>query len=159
LTTSTILLLLVAAVVSAFLDDYQDTAAIAAILLLTANRTIAALKQLNVPQVKVLRDRQWQEQSARDLVPGDIVMLEAGNLVPADGRLIESVNLKVQEAAFTGESAPVEKQTGAIMSAKLDLGNLHNLVYFGTTVVYGRGRAVVTETGMDAELGKVACLI
>jgi Ca2+-transporting ATPase len=96
LTTSTILLLLVAAVVSAFLDDYQDTAAIAAIPLLTvtigftqdyrANRAIAALKQLNVPQVKVLRDRQWQEQSARDLVPGDIVMLEAGNLIPADGR-------------------------------------------------------------------------
>jgi Ca2+-transporting ATPase len=96
LTASTILLLLVAAVVSAFLGDYQDTAAIAAIPLLTvtigftqdyrANRAIAALKQLNVPQVKVLRDRQWQEQSARDLVPGDIVMLEAGNLIPANGR-------------------------------------------------------------------------
>jgi P-type Ca2+ transporter type 2C len=168
-TASTILLLLVAAVVSAFLGDYQDTVAIAAILLLTvtigftqdyrANRAIAALKQLNVPRVKVLRDGQWQEQSARDLVPGDIILLETGNLVPADGRLIESVNLKLQEAAFTGESVPVEKHTGAIASANLDLSDRSNMAYLGTTVVYGRGRAVVTETGMDTELGKVACLV
>jgi P-type Ca2+ transporter type 2C len=169
LTASTVVLLLVAAFVSSLLGDHQDTVAIMAIVILTAtlgftqdyraNRAIAALKKLNVPKVKVLRDGQWQERSARELVPGDIVMLEAGNLVPADGRLIESVNLRVQEAAFTGESEPVEKQTDAIAAADLDLNDRRNMVYLGTTVTYGRGRAVVTETAMRTELGSIANLV
>jgi P-type Ca2+ transporter type 2C len=169
LTASTVLLLVVAAFVSSLLGDHKDTIAILAIVLLTAtigftqdyraNRAIAALKKLNVPKVKVLRDGQWQERSARELVPGDFVMLEAGNLVPADGRLIESVNLRVQEAAFTGESEPVEKQIDAIATADLDLSERRNMVYLGTTVTYGRGRAVVTETAMSTELGSIANLV
>jgi P-type Ca2+ transporter type 2C len=169
LTASTVLLLVVAAFVSSLLGDYKDTIAILAIVILTAtigftqdyraNRAIAALKKLNVPKVKVLRDGQWQERSACELVPGDIVMLEAGNLVPADGRLIESVNLRVQEAAFTGESEPVEKQTDAIATADLSLSERRNMVYLGTTVTYGRGRAMVTETAMSTELGSIANLV
>jgi P-type Ca2+ transporter type 2C len=169
LTASTIVLLLVAAVVSSVLGDYKDTVAIVAIVILTAtigftqdyraNRAIAALKKLNVPKVRVLRNGQWQERSARELVPGDIAMLEAGNLVPADGRLIESVNLRVQEAAFTGESEPVEKHTDAIAAADLDLSERRNMVYLGTTVTYGRGRAAITETAMSTELGSIANLV
>jgi P-type Ca2+ transporter type 2C len=169
LTASTVVLLLIAAFVSSLLGDYKDTVVIMAIVILTAtigftqdyraNRAIAALKKLNVPKVKVLRDGQWQERSARELVPGDIVMLEAGNLVPADSRLIESINLRVQEAAFTGESEPVEKQTEAIATTDLDLHDRRNMVYLGTTITYGRGRAVVTETAMSTELGSIANLV
>lgn len=169
LTASTVLLLVVAAVVSLLLGDYKDAIAIVTIVILTAsigftqdyraNRAIAALKRLNVPKVRLLRNGQWQERSARELVPGDIVQLEAGNLVPADGRLIESVNLRIQEAAFTGESVPVEKQMEAIPDADLGLSDRRNMVYLGTTVTYGRGRAVVTETAMSTELGSIANLV
>ncbi|HEY9825377.1 MAG TPA: HAD-IC family P-type ATPase, partial [Stenomitos sp.] len=169
LTASTVLLLLVAAVVSLLLGDYKDAVAIVTIVILTAsigftqdyraNRAIAALKRLNVPKVRLLRNGLWQERSARELVPGDIVQLEAGNLVPADGRLIESINLRIQEAAFTGESEPVEKQVEAIPEAALGLSDRRNMVYLGTTVTYGRGRAVVTETAMSTELGSIANLV
>jgi P-type Ca2+ transporter type 2C len=169
LTASTVLLLLVAAIVSLLLGDYEDAVAIVTIVILTAsigftqdyraNRAIAALKRLNVPKVRLLRNGLWQERSARELVPGDIVQLEAGNVVPADGRLIESVNLRIQEAAFTGESEPVEKQVATIPESDLGLSDRRNMVYLGTTVIYGRGRAVVTETAMSTELGGIANLV
>jgi P-type Ca2+ transporter type 2C len=169
LTAATILLLWVAAFVSVLLKDYQDAVAILAIILLTsaigfvqdyrANRAIAALRKLSVPRAKVCRDGQWQDISAQELVPGDIVQIEAGQLIPADGRVIESINLKVQESAFTGESEPVEKQSNAIIAENVGLSDRCNMVYLGTTAIYGRGRIVVTETAMNTELGKIANLV
>jgi Ca2+-transporting ATPase len=166
LTATTVLVLIAAAFVSALLGDYRDTAAILAIVVFNAilgfnqeyraGKAFAALKKLAVPKVKVCREGHWQQTLARQLVPGDIVLLEAGDLVPADCRLWESSNLRVQEAAFTGESAPVEKNPDAIEAAELPLGDRRNMVYMGTIVTSGRGRAVVTATGMNAELGRIA---
>lgn len=163
-----VLILLAAALVSAFLGKATETAAISAIVLLftilgfvqeyRAEQAMAALKKLAVPTVRVRRDGRLVEQSARNLVPGDILLLEAGNLVPADVRFVESVNLRIQEAALTGESEPVEKETVAL-SGDLPLGDRRNMGYMGTVVTYGRGTAIVVETGMKTELGKIASLI
>ena len=164
-----ILLLIVAAGISAYLDETADAIVILAIVVLNAvlgffqeyraEKAIAALKQLAVPHVRVRRNGQVQELLARELVPGDIVLLEAGNLVPADGRLVESQNLKVQEAALTGESVPTEKTAKRLGDAELSLGDRKNQVYLGTIVIYGRGQAVITETGMQTELGNIAGLL
>lgn len=169
LTALMVLILIVAAVISAILGDYKDAAAIGAIIVLNAvlgfiqeyraEKAILALKKMAVPRVRVRRDGHVQEISARDLVPGDIVFLEAGALVPVDGRLIESVNLQVQEAALTGESSPVEKVVEALPDAQLALGDRRNMVYMGTVVTYGRGMMVATETGMRTELGRIADMI
>ncbi|HIE39042.1 MAG TPA: cation-translocating P-type ATPase, partial [Anaerolineae bacterium] len=105
------------------------------------------------------RDGQVRQISARELVPGDVVLLEAGGLVPADGRLVECVNLRTQEAALTGESEPVEKHSDPFTKPDLPLGDRRNMVYMGTVVTYGRGLAVVTETGMRTELGHIADII
>ncbi|HEY9647639.1 MAG TPA: HAD-IC family P-type ATPase, partial [Chroococcidiopsis sp.] len=171
LTASTIVVLLLAALAAAGLQDYKDAIAILAIVLLTvligwsqenqAEKALVALKQLAIPRVRVWRAGQWVDQAACDLVPGEIVRLEAGNRIPADGRLLESVNLQVQEATLTGESVPVEKSSGAI-AADLPPGSSpyhSNMVYMGTTVVAGRGQAIVTATGMATELGNVAHLM
>jgi Ca2+-transporting ATPase len=164
-----VVILIVAAVISALLGDYKDAVAILAIVVLNAllgfrqeyqaERAMAALKKLAVPTVRVRRDGHVQEISARELVPGDIVALEAGNLVPADGRLVESVNLRAQEAALTGESEPVDKEVEALAGAELPLGDRVNVVYMGTLISYGRGQAVITETGMNTELGHIATMI
>lgn len=169
LTAVMVVILIISAVISAFLGDYKDAIAIAAIVVLNAvlgftqeyraEKAIAALKKLAVPTVKVRRDGQVREISARELVPGDIVLLEAGSLVPADGRLLESVNLRTQEAALTGESEPVEKNPRRLTRRDLPLGDRRNVVYMGTVVTYGRGLIVVTETGMDTELGHIAEMI
>jgi P-type Ca2+ transporter type 2C len=171
LTASTIVVLLVAALASAWLKDYKDAIAILAIVLLTvllgwnqeyrAEKALVALKKLAIPKVKVRREDQWEEISARDLVPGDIVRLEVGNRVPADSRLLESVNLQAQESALTGESIPVEKDSRPVTDefAKEESNFRPNMVYMGTTVTSGRGQAVVTETGMETELGTVAHLM
>jgi Ca2+-transporting ATPase len=150
-----IVILIVAAALSAFLGDYEDAIAILAIIIINAvlgfnqeyraEKAMAALKKLAVPHV--------------DLTPGDIVLLEAGNLVPADCRLLESANLRIQEAALTGESEPVEKEAEMVASAELSLGDRRNMAYMGTIITYGRGLAVVTETGMQTELGRIASLI
>jgi P-type Ca2+ transporter type 2C len=124
-----------------------------------AQKAIAALKQMSSPTVKVVRDGQVREMSARDLVPGDIVKLETGSVVPADCRIVESVNLRVQEAALTGESAPIEKSTGPLEGDDLPLGDRTNMGYMGTFASYGRGEALVVETGMRTELGKIASMI
>lgn len=169
LTASTILILLAAAFIAALLGDAKDTIAIVAIVVLTTvigfnqeyrtGKAIEALRKLAVPRVKVLRDGQYQECAATELVPGDVVLLEAGNLIPADGRLIETASLRVQESALTGESVPVDKITTSLSEADLALGDRLNMVYRGTIVIYGRGRAVITATGMETELGRVAHLV
>jgi Ca2+-transporting ATPase len=120
-----------------------------------AERSLAALKQLSVPKAKVKRDCTVREISARELVPGDIILLEAGNLVPADCRLLESANLRIQEASLTGESEPTDKNTQSL-TTEMPVGDRHNMAYMGTAITYGRGLAVVTATGMDTELGRIA---
>ena len=164
-----VVILIVAAAVSAFLGETEDVIVILAIVILNAalgfsqeyraEQAVAALKKLAVPTVKVRRDDHVEEISARELVPGDVVMLEAGNLIPADGRLLESVNLRVQESALTGESEAVEKVIEPIQGEDIPLGDQRNMVYMGTLVAYGRGVAVITETGMSTQLGKIADLI
>jgi Ca2+-transporting ATPase len=142
LTATTVLVLIAAAIIAALLGDYKDTVAIVAIVLFNAalglsqeyqaGQAFAALKKLAVPTVRVCRGGQWQQLSSRQLLPGDLVRLEAGDFVPADGRLLESINLQVQEAAFTGESTPVEKNSGALAADSLPLSDRHNMVYLGT---------------------------
>jgi Ca2+-transporting ATPase len=164
-----VIILILAALVSLVLGEYVDVAVIMAIVILNAvlgftqeyraEQTMAELKKLAVPTVKVRRDEHIHETSSRKLVPGDIVLLEAGNLVPADARLIESVNIKSQESALTGESEPVEKQVSELPKADLPVGDRINMLFMGTMITYGRGVAVVTQTGMETELGKIADLI
>jgi len=124
-----------------------------------AGKAIAVLKKLAVPKVRVIRAGKSQETSARDLVPGDIILLEAGNVIPADGRLLESVNLRLAESALTGEATAIDKYTRGLGNKELPLGDRLNMVYMGTTVIYGRGKAVITETGMSTELGQIAHLV
>ena len=161
-----VLLLIVAAVVSALLQEYTDAVVIMGIVVLNAalgfvqdyraEKALAALKKLALPIVRVRREGAVREISARELVPGDIVLMEVGNYVPADCRLVESVNLKVQEAALTGESEAVEKQVEPLAGEELPLGDRTNTAFMGTVVTYGHGQAVVTETGMNTELGNIA---
>jgi Ca2+-transporting ATPase len=168
-TQTMVLILIVAAVVSGLLGKGMETIAIGAIVILfgvlgfaseyRAERAMASLKQMAVPVVRVRRGGRLHEISARELVPGDIIVLETGNAVPADARVIESVNLRVQEAALTGESESVEKNVAALPGGDLPLGDRRNMVYLGTAATYGRGAAVVVETGMRTELGKIAGMI
>ena len=169
LRSSVVVILIVAAAVSALLGDYKDTAAIAAIVVLNAllgfsqeyraEKALSALKRLAVPSVKVRREGEVCNMSAARLVPGDIVLLEAGNFVPADCRIVQSADLQTQEASLTGESTPVIKTESALDRADLPVGDRRNMVYMGTFVIAGRGETVVTETGMRTELGGIASLI
>jgi Ca2+-transporting ATPase len=159
-------LLLIAALVSALLGDWMEAAVILIIVALNAvfgylqeykaEQSMAALKRMAVPRVRVRRDGRAQEVSARELVPGDIVVLETGNIVPADGRILESMNLRVDESALTGESEPVEKDAEIVFESQRALADRRNMVYSGTVVNYGRGEFVITETGMQTELGHIA---
>ena len=161
-----VLMLVVAAAVSFFLGEYTDAIVIMAIVVLNAvlgfaqdyraEKALAALKKLAVPVVRVRREGAVREISARELVPGDVVLMEVGNYVPADCRLIESVNLKIQESALTGESEAIQKQTDPVSGEDLPLGDRTNMAYMGTVVTYGHGQAVVTATGMETELGSIA---
>ncbi|MBP7462353.1 MAG: HAD-IC family P-type ATPase, partial [Candidatus Delongbacteria bacterium] len=164
-----VIILIVAAGLSALLGDFKDTIAILAIVVLyvilgfsqeyRAEKAMAALKRLAVPNVRVRREGRIIELSAKDLVPGDIVLLEAGNLVPADARLLESVNLRIQESALTGESEPVDKSAVGLGDKDLAIADRINSIYMGTVVTYGRGTAIVVETGMNTELGNIARMI
>ena len=164
-----IVVLIVAAVISFLLGEYVDAIVILIIVLVNAilgftqeyraEQAMAALKKMSVPTVRVRRDGHVEEIPSTTVVPGDIVLLEAGNLVPADGRLIENANLKVEEAALTGESEPVNKKLDALSGADIQLGDQLNMVFMGTVVTYGRGAALITGTGMETELGKIAGLI
>ncbi|AHY48218.1 HAD ATPase, P-type, family IC (plasmid) [Rubrobacter radiotolerans] len=164
-----ILILVFAGIVAAALGRPYDTVAILAIVVLfvvlgvvqeyRAQRAIAALKKLSAPTVRAVRDGRPVEISARELVPGDLVQLETGSTISADMRVLESVNLRTREAALTGESEPVDKTAAPIAGADIALGDRTNMVYSGTSVVFGRGSAVVTATGMRTELGRIAELI
>ena len=166
LSSAMVMLLVAAALVSVYLHEYIDAGAICAIIVLNAalgffqdyraERALAALKRLAVPTVKVRRDGDLREILAKELVPGDIVLLEVGHLIPADCRLLESVNLRIEEASLTGESEPVEKYVDAIGAEQLPVGDRLNMAYMGTLATYGHGLAVVTETGMSTELGQIA---
>jgi len=169
LTATMVLILIAAGLVAGLLGDWKNTIAISAIVILyailgfiqeyRAEQAIAALKKLSVPNVRVLRDGSLKEISARDLVPGDIIQLETGNVLPADVRLLETVSFRIQEAALTGESEPVEKQINALSGEDMPLGDRRNMGYMGTIITQGRGLALVVATGMQTELGKIADLI
>ncbi|HEU4556162.1 MAG TPA: cation-translocating P-type ATPase [Chitinophaga sp.] len=164
-----ILILLAAALISGFIGDLTDTIVILVIVVLNAivgfiqeyraEKAIQALKKMAVTQARVLRDGNSTWLPATDLVPGDIVLLEAGNAVPADMRLIKSVNLRVEEAALTGESHPVEKYVHALPAEDLSPGDKNNMVFKGTFVAYGRGAGIVVATGMQTALGHIATLL
>lgn len=168
LTATMVLILMVAAVFSGILGDLKEALAILAIVIFNAGlgffqdyraeQAIAALKKLAVPTVRVRRQETWQEVKAQSLVPGDIISIEAGNLIPADCRVMDSASLRVQEASLTGESEPIDKTTDALADP-CPLAERHNMVYMGTAVTYGRGQAVVTATGMNTELGQIAAAI
>lgn len=169
LTGIMVVILIVAALISFFLHEYTDTIVIMIIVVLNAllgftqeyraEQAMAALKKMAVPHVRVRRDGHTIELSARELVFGDLVLLEAGNMIPADGRLVESINLRIQESVLTGESEPVEKTSQIFQDENLSLGDRRNMAYMGTVVTYGRGSMLVTNTGMGTQLGHIASMI
>ncbi|MFW5681343.1 MAG: cation-translocating P-type ATPase, partial [Pseudomonadota bacterium] len=164
-----ILILVFAGGLAAALGKTVDAIAILAIVVLfvvlgvvqdyRAQRAIAALKQMSSPAVRLLRGGHTHDVPSREVVPGDVVLLEAGNVVPADLRIVESRALRVQEAALTGESEPVEKTVKALDDPELTVGDRTNMAFKGTAVTYGRGKGIVVETGMRTELGRIADLL
>ena len=160
-----VLILLAAAVVSAFTHDLTDAVIILLIAVINAvigfvqeykaDKAMAALAKMSQPLAKVVRGGRTQELNSGELVPGDIIIIEAGSRIPADARVLESASLKIEEAALTGESLPVGKHHQAL-DDKVPVADRYNMLFMGTTCVYGRGRAVVTATGMDTELGRIA---
>ena len=169
-----VIMLLVAAVISAVTGaiqgeiDFADVAIILTVVIINSalgviqeaksEEALAALQEMSAAQSKVIRDGKLVSLHSSELVRGDVVLLEAGDSVPADCRILESATMKIEEAALTGESVPVEKHAEAIALEGDDvaLGDRKNMCYMGSTVVYGRGRAVVVATGMDTEMGKIA---
>ena len=164
-----ILVLIGAAIVSGIIGDLADTIAIIVIVALNAvigfiqeyraQRAIAALRKMAAVNATVVRDGHTQQILASELVPGDVVVVEAGNIVPADLRLIETAHCKVNEAALTGESETSDKQTQPLENPDLPLGERHNMAFKGTIVTYGRARALVVATGMQTEIGRIAELL
>src|SRR5215216_6026316 len=164
-----VILLIVASLISGLLGDYVEALAIMAIVVLNAilgivqerraEEALAALKKLAAPDAQVIRDGSRQSIPAYELVPGDLVFLEAGNYVPADLRLLEAVNLRVEEASLTGESLPVQKNAATVLDKNVPLGDRKNTAFMGTLVSYGRGRGVVTSTGMYTQLGLIATML
>ena len=164
-----ILVLIAAALISGFIGELSDTIAIIVIVVLNAvvgfiqeyraEKAMAALKKMAAPSATVMRNSMPETIPASELVPGDIVMLEAGKIVPADMRLIEAAHFKVEEAALTGESVPVEKNTNALHDEHLPMGDRKNMAYKGTFVTSGRGAGVIVATGMDTELGRIAAML
>ncbi len=170
-----IITLLIAAVISAIManieksGDYLDSIIIVAIVIFNAimgliqenkaEKSLEALSKLSSPNAKVKRNSKTMIISSNNLVPGDIIMLEAGNLVPADARLISSFNLKVEESSLTGETVPVLKNADVILNSNVPTGDKINLVFSSTMVTNGHGEAVVTDTGMNTKVGKIAKMI
>ncbi len=163
-----IIILLAAAFVSAMLGEIADSIIILLIVLLSgilgffqeyrAEKAIDALKQMAAPTARVVRDGRESIIPAAKIVPGDIIFLKTGDGIPADSRLIEAINLKMDEASLTGESVPVQKKTDALKQ-ELPTADRNNMAYMGTSVSYGRGKAVVTATGMETELGRIAGML
>jgi len=164
-----IYILLAAAVVSALLGEVSDAVIILVVVLINAivgviqearaEKSLEALKRLSAPRALVVRDGTQREIDAADLVPGDLVVIDAGRILPCDLRWIEAVNLKVDEASLTGESVPAEKEADALVDPAGPLGDRRNMGYLSTIATYGRGRGVAVATGMSTELGRIASLI
>ncbi len=164
-----VLILIVAAAISVLSGSGESAAVIFAVITMNAvlgtiqhekaRKSLESLKKLSAPAAQVLRDGKSQEIPAAKVVPGDIVLLDAGSLVAADGRLLECYNLQVNESSLTGESLPVEKRAGVEDVAGIPLGDQYNMVFAGSLVTGGRGVFVVTATGMETELGKIARLM
>lgn len=161
-----VLILLAAAIIAIFVGDYKSTAIILFVVIMNATlgviqenkaeKALEALKSMSSHYTKVKRNGQISMIKSDDLTLGDIVILEAGDYVPADMRLVETVNLKIEEAALTGESIPVEKFTESIDRPDIVIGDRRNMAYLGSAVVYGRGIGVVTSVGINTEIGKIA---
>ena len=164
-----VIVLIIAALVAAILGDYIEATAILAIVVLNAilgvvqerraEEALAALQRLAAPDALVLREGHRKIYPARELVPGDVVFLEAGNFIPADLRLIETVNLRIEEAALTGESVPVTKDAHLVLTQDMALGDRLNTAFSGTVVSYGRGSGVVVSTGMRTQIGMIAAML
>jgi Ca2+-transporting ATPase len=164
-----VILLIVAALIALALGEYVDAIAIMCIVVLNAvigviqeskaEQALAALKKMAAPNAQVVRDGHQLTIPARELVPGDVVLLEAGNYVPADLRLVASVNLKIEEASLTGESVPVEKNAALVLDREAPLGERRNCAFMGTLITYGRGKGLVTGTGMRTQIGLIAEMI
>ena len=170
-----IIILILAAIVSAVIEkvqgsnDYLDSIIIIAIVVFNAimgivqeakaEKSLEALQKMTAPVVKVRREGRVRQVKSVELIPGDIVILEAGNFVPADCRLISTFNLKAEESSLTGETVPVEKNASVLLDAKIGIGDCVNMVFATTVIVNGHGEAVVTETGMNTKVGKIAKMI
>ena len=164
-----VIILIIAALVSLALGEYVDSIAIMFIVLLNAvvgviqeskaEQALAALQKMAAPQAQVIRDGQQVTIPGREIVAGDIVLLEAGNYVPADLRLVESINLRIEEASLTGESQPVEKTAGVVLDKEIPLGDRKNTAFMATLITYGRGKGIVTGTGMNTQIGLIAEMI
>ena len=163
-----VIILLIAAVISMVSGNVESTIVIIAVLIMNAilgtvqhekaQKSLESLKSMSAPNAKVMRDGQKVEIPAREVVPGDILLLEAGDLTAADGRILNQYSLQVNESSLTGESANVDKEEEAI-SEEVPLGDRKNMVFSGSLVTYGRAEVVVTETGMKTEMGKIADLM
>jgi len=161
-----VILLVAASLISAGLGEWVEAAAILAIVVLNAalgviqerraEQALAALRKLAAPEAQVIRDGSRQVVPSSQLVPGDLVLLEAGNYVPADMRLIEAINLRIEEAALTGESVPVQKDAKVLLKSDIPLGDRKNTAFMGTLVSYGRGKGIVVSTGMFTQIGLIA---
>ena len=164
-----IILLLAATVLSAAIGEYLDAAAIAAIVILSAvlgvaqewraERALQALRQMMAPTARVLRDRRVEEVASPLLVPGDIVLLEPGQYVPADLRLADTKELKMNEASLTGESTQVDKDARSTVDPDTPIADRTNSVFAGTIVTYGRATGVIVATGAGTEVGRIAALV
>ncbi len=164
-----VLILMAAAVISIFLGEALEGIVILAIVVLNtilgvyqenkASNALKALKEMASPHAKVLRNGQVIEIASSEVVPGDVVILEAGDYIPADLRLVETINLKIDEAALTGESVPVEKDASAELAEDASLGDRINSAYMGTVITYGRGRGIITDIGMQTQMGKIAGML
>jgi len=164
-----VIILIAASIISLLLGDYIEAGAIMAIVLLNAvlgvvqearaEEALAALRKMTAPEARVIRGGHQQVVAARDLIFGDLVLLETGNYVPADVRLVESMNLKIEEASLTGESVPVQKDANLVLPSESPLGDRKNMGFASTIATYGRGRGVVVATGMQTEIGRIAEMI
>jgi len=161
-----VMMLIFASILSGLMGEWIEAGAIMAIVLLNAiigvvqeskaEHALAALKQMNAPVATVIRDGAHKNISSRELVPGDLVVLEAGNYIPADVRLVEAINFRVEEASLTGESVPVEKDASVVLEDDAALGDQINCAFMGTIVTYGRAKGVVIGTGMSTQMGYIA---